>query len=145
MNAPRSIGLRLLQKLAPEVVIAGRFAFVGAGATLIHVVGVLVLIDVLHLAPLLANLIAFLVAFVFSFVGHYLWTFGPSGCPGRAARRFLLVSLAAFAANNLILAALLFAGWFSGAASSAAAAASVPVVTFAGSRLWAFSGRKRAG
>jgi putative flippase GtrA len=121
-----------------EFLLAGRFALVGATATLVHMLMVAALIELVSLPPLLANLIAFLTAFGVSFAGHYFWTFRAPGNPVRAMRRLFIISGTAFAANTVLLAGLLKAGWLSPTGSALLAAALVPAITFLASRLWGF-------
>jgi putative flippase GtrA len=120
------------------VFLAGRFAVVGAAATLVHMLVVWLLIEQASLPPLLANLLAFLTAFAVSFSGHYLWTFGAPGNPVRAMRRLFVISGSAFAVNTVLLAALLRAGWLTPSAAAVIAAGVVPAITFVASRVWGF-------
>ncbi len=116
---------------------AGRFALVGSGATLVHLVtgGILVAAGVPALA---ANLPAFLISFGVSFLGHWRYTFPDGGIAlNRALRRFLLVAILGFSLNESILAVLLritgaeVAALFCAVMISAAA-------TFVLGRNWAF-------
>jgi putative flippase GtrA len=97
------------------------------------------LIELGNRVPLLANLAAFVTAFMVSFTGHYFWTFQVPGHPGRAVRRFFVISGSAFAINTSLLAVLLEAGWLSDSVSAVLAALVVPIITFFSSRLWGFS------
>lgn len=121
-----------------ELVIAARFAAVGVTATTLHIGVVWTLITYSELHELIANLIAFICAFGLSFSGNYIWTFSAPGSPGRAMRRFFLISMIAFLANNTLLLALLASSWLSPSRAAVASAAIVPGISFIASRLWGF-------
>lgn len=123
--------------------VISRFSVVGVAATLCHMLIVWTLIT-MGISTLLANVLAFLSAFAVSFGGHYWWTFRVPGNPKRAATRFLIISSAAFAANNMLLVILLRVSWFSPVVSAVIAAMVIPVLTFMLSRLWAFQPGTRA-
>lgn len=121
-----------------ELLIALRFGVIGIAATTLHIGVVWALVGSTQLPALLANLIAFLCAFVLSFTGNYIWTFSAPGSPGKAMRRFFLISLSAFLANSTLLAAILASGWLSPRLAAVASASVVPGITFLASRLWGF-------
>jgi putative flippase GtrA len=133
--------------LTRELLLASRFGLVGITATGVHMLVVLLLIETTSLPVLAANLFAFLTAFGVSFAGNYVWTFGSPGSPKTAMRRFLLVSVTAFAANTALLALLTKVSAVGPAPAAIGAAILIPVMTFVGSRTWAFrqprSGRAR--
>lgn len=134
MSARADLGSRLFR----EVFLAGRFAMVGLVATFVHMLMVWMLIDRALAPPLLANLLAFLTAFSVSFLGHYFWTFGPTGDPGRAVRRLFVISASAFLLNTVVLAGLLEAAWAAPELSAVVAATVVPLVSYLASRFWGF-------
>ncbi|MBD9634228.1 MULTISPECIES: GtrA family protein [Pseudomonadaceae] len=125
-------------RVLKELLIALRFGIIGIAATALHIGVVWVLVGNTQLPALLANLIAFLCAFVLSFTGNYIWTFSAPGSPGKAMRRFFLISLSAFLANSTLLAAILASGWLSPRLAAVASASVVPGITFLASRLWGF-------
>lgn len=85
----------------------GRFALVGLGATLVHLVSGSMLVAA-GIPALVANLPAFLISFGVSFLGHWRYTFPDRGIAlSRALRRFLLVAIFGFGLNESILAVLL--------------------------------------
>jgi putative flippase GtrA len=131
-------------RLWHELVVAARFGMVGITATAVHILMVWLLLSETALPPLIANMFAFLTAFGISFAGNYLWTFGSPGNPGKAMRRFVLISASAFAVNTLLLASLLRGGWLSPTVAAIVSAAVVPAITFVASRLWGFKGHKEA-
>lgn len=128
----------LASRLFREAFLAGRFALVGLAATLLHMSVVWTLIDRGSMLPLLANLLAFLTAFCVSFVGHYFWTFGPTGDPARAMRRLFVIAGSAFLVNTIVLAGLLEAAWVVPEVAAVVAAAVVPLISYLASRLWGF-------
>jgi putative flippase GtrA len=131
-------------RLWHELVVAARFGMVGITATAVHILMVWLFLSETALPPLIANMFAFLTAFGISYTGNYLWTFGSPGNPGKAMRRFFLISVSAFALNTLLLAILLRAGWLSPTVAAIVSAAIVPAITFVASRLWGFQGHKEA-
>jgi len=129
-------------RLWHELVVVARFGMVGITATAVHILMVWLLLSETALPPLIANMFAFLTAFGISFAGNYLWTFGSPGNPGKAMRRFVLISASAFAVNTLLLASLLRGGWLSPTVAAIVSAAVVPAITFVASRLWGFKYQK---
>lgn len=87
-----------------------QFAAVGASNTIVHLLGVLLLVEVLGFVPVAANVPAFLVANVWSFIANSVFTF-------RAAvvwtkyPRFLSLSLVAMAVSTGIVQAFQSLGW----------------------------------
>lgn len=132
-TAPRPRGRTLT-----ELLIATRFGLVGIAATTLHIGVVWMLLTYSELPALIANLIAFICAFGLSFTGNYIWTFSAPGSPGRAMRRFFLISMVAFLANSTLLLTLLTSGWLSPPRAAIASAAIVPGISFIASRLWGF-------
>lgn len=87
-----------------------QFAAVGASNTIVHLLGMLLLVEVLGLVPVAANIPAFLAANVWSFIANSVLTF-------RAAvvwtkyPRFLSLSLVAMAVSTGIVQAFQSLGW----------------------------------
>ena len=125
-------------RLWQELCVAARFGLVGITATGVHVLVVWLLLLQTALPTLVANMFAFLTAFGISFSGNYIWTFRMPGQPCKAIRRFLLISIIAFALNNLLLTGLLHVRWLTPIASAIASIAVIPPITFFASRLWGF-------
>jgi putative flippase GtrA len=116
----------------------GRFAAVGAAATLVHVLAYAGVVAWWGISPLAANAVGFVAAVNVSFLGHRRWTFRAAGAAGRSLARFCVVALAGFALNSLLVQLItgtlgLPYGW-----AIPAIAGGTPVVTFTLSRLWAF-------
>ena len=133
-QAPCAVRKRLWR----EAIIAARFGLVGIAATAVHILVVYVLLSETLLPTLLANTLAFLTAFGISFSSNYIWTFQSPGNPPRALRRFLLISVSAFAINTLILAVILSAQWLSPFFAVTVSSTVMPLITFLVSRLWGF-------
>jgi putative flippase GtrA len=115
-----------------------RFGIVGVMATAVHILVVWILLNHTHLPVLISNSFAFLTAFGVSFSGHYFWTFQNPGDPGRAIRRFLLISTGGFTTNTLFLAAMLRIEWLSPFGSVVVSVVVIPLATFLASRSWGF-------
>lgn len=117
-----------------------RFGCVGIAAMLTHFVVVLLLVPA-GLPPLLANVAAFAVAFQVSFHGHRNWTFNATPRP-RQYSSMLMVSLAAFGANEGLYALLLEQAGMDYRIALALVLAAVAVLTFLGAKFWAFSNHR---
>lgn len=92
-----------------------------------------------------AAVAAFLVAVTNNFVWNRRWTFDASdGHAGGQAARFLTVSVLAFGLSFVLLELLAEGGWGPGGlpelGAQAVAIIAVTPVSFAGNRLWTFSG-----
>jgi putative flippase GtrA len=62
-----------------------RFGVVGVTAALVHFSTVVLLVQDLHYAPLIANIAGFIVSFQFSYFGHRIWTFSETEVSHREA------------------------------------------------------------
>ncbi|MCG6882374.1 MAG: GtrA family protein [Silicimonas sp.] len=120
----------------------GRFASVGALATLIHVTVALILDGIAGLAPQAANLGGFLAAVSFSYVGHLHFTFGVAPRHAQHGPRFLAVALAAYAASAAMTYAINTALGLPFAVAMLVVAGVVPATTFLALRLWTFAERR---
>lgn len=80
-----------------------KFAAVGGGATLVHVLVALSLNGLAQVAPLRANFLAFLVASCVSYAGNWFWTFDGSSRHVFSLPRFAALSLSCFALNQAIV------------------------------------------
>lgn len=117
----------------------------GITATAVHAVLFVLAIELLALAPMLANLVAFMVALGVSFLGHFHWTFRPEGAAparrgsGGALARFLVVALIGLALNSAVVYVVIDRlGWPYQVALVLMVSA-VPAVVFVLSKLWAFA------
>lgn len=138
----------LTRRIKTEAATALRFAIVGALATLTHAATALVFLNAGLLQAFPANIAGFLIAFIVSFSGHHFWSFAhlkDGASTRRRMRRFFLLALCGFALNSGILASWLALTDWPEAVGILISIAAVPVMTFLGARLWAFSGPASTG
>jgi len=123
------------RRLKREAKTAMRFGLVGGVATAAHL-AVAAALSALWpgLSEFVINLCGFLVAFQISLVGHRRLTFRRRG----RAKRFFLLALLGFLLNNGVLATLLASTPIAGFWAIGIATLTVPLITYVGSRLWAF-------
>jgi putative flippase GtrA len=134
----RALARGALAALVPLGLQYGRFAAVGLGATLLHVLVYAGAVELLGTAPLLANALGFAAAINVSFLGHRGWTFR-GAAPGSFGR-FWAVALLGLALNTTFVHSVtgtlgLGYGW-----AIPLIAGVTPVITFALSKCWAFRG-----
>lgn len=117
-----------------------RFAGVGLIATLAHVTTALWVASAVEASPQAANLAGFAVALSLSYVGHAYVTFGRT--TGHAAQfaRFATLSLTGLALSGGITAIICSVLGGSLLVAQVVVAMTVPMLTFVGSRFWAFAG-----
>lgn len=117
------------------------FIAVGCTAAAVHLLVVIALVGAAGWRPLAANVGGWLVAFWTSFAGHRMLTFASSQAPlARSARRFFLVSLAGFAANEAAYAVALQISALPYHVTLAIVLVAVAVMTYLLSSRWAFPG-----
>lgn len=117
------------------------FGAVGASAAAVHFGVVVLAVNLLACAPLIANVLGFMLAFCVSFVGHHRLSFAAQRARGRQALpRFALVALLGFASNELMYAVLLGLGMEYRLALLLVLVA-VAAMTWLLSRHWAFKRR----
>ncbi|MFD2740138.1 GtrA family protein [Sulfitobacter aestuarii] len=121
-----------------ELLGALRFAIVGAGATLVHLLCAQLALATGVVPLALSNVIGFAVAFVAGFAGHQYYTFAGTAPLARAFRRYGIIALVGFLINNVVLFGLVAAGIVSKATALSIAILIVPVGTFLASRFWGF-------
>lgn len=80
-----------------------KFATIGGGATLVHVLAAVTLNSLAQVAPLRANFLAFLVASLVSYMGNWIWTFEGNSRHVFSFPRFVALSLSCFAVNQAIV------------------------------------------
>lgn len=115
------------------------FIAVGCTAAAVHLGSVVGLVELVRLPPLLANVAGWLVAFIVSFCGQWLLTFRGNGAPWpQALRRFFLISLIGFSANEAAYALLLRFSELPYGLLLAMVLAAVAVMTYLLSSRWAF-------
>jgi putative flippase GtrA len=126
-----------MKKLSHQV---GWFIVVGASASVVHWVVVVLLVSGGLLAPLIANVVGWLVAFGVSFTGHYQLTFRHQrGRLMRSVTRFFALSAAGFLINELSFAFFLTKTALPYELLLAAILIAVAGLTFIASRFWAFA------
>lgn len=119
------------------------FILVGSAAALVHLVIVMLLVEGLQLAPLVANFGGWLCAFSVSYGGHKALTFADHDAPAlQSASRFLLLSAGGFAINELAYAVLLHTSRIPYHFLLAIILLCVAVATYLLSRYWAFAGTR---
>ena len=117
----------------------GRFASVGALATLIHVTVALGLEGFAGFAPQAANLGGFLSAVLFSYAGHLQFTFGIAPRHSFHGPRFLAVALAAYLTSAGMTQLIHGTLGLPFAVAMGVVAGVVPMTTFLMLKLWAFA------
>ena len=128
----------LLHRHRPAVFIA-----VGSAAALVHLLTVVLLVEKMLLAPLVANVGGWMCAFGVSYGGHRLLTFADHDAPVlQSARRFFLLSAAGFAINESAYAVLLHSSQVPYYLLLAIILVGVAVATYLLSRHWAFAGSR---
>lgn len=118
----------------------GRFALVGLGATMVHVLVYAATIELLALPPLLANALGFAAGVNLSFVGHRRWTFR-SEAPAAGRRslfRFWAVALFGLTLNTGFVQLVTGTLMLNYVWSIPLIAGVTPLLTFTLSRSWAF-------
>ncbi|MFZ1427239.1 MAG: GtrA family protein [Geminicoccaceae bacterium] len=118
----------------------GRFALVGLGATIVHVLVYAATIEWLALPPLLANALGFATGVNLSFVGHRRWTFRTEApaASRRSLFRFWAVALIGLALNTAFVQIVTGTLMLHYIWSIPLIAGVTPVLTFTLSRSWAF-------
>ncbi|WP_110666164.1 GtrA family protein [Salinicola halophilus] len=123
------------RRLKREAKTAAKFSIVGSAATAAHLAIAAAMSAALPaLSEFLVNCCGFFFAFQISLFGHRRLTFHARG----RARRFFLLAVLGFALNNVVLALLLATTSLSGFWPIGIATLTVPLITYVGSRLWAF-------
>ena len=119
------------------------FILVGSAAALVHLLTVVLLVETMQLAPLVANLGGWLCAFTVSYGGHQLLTFADHDAPVlQSASRFLLLSATGFAINESAYTLLLHSSQVPYYLLLAIILVCVAVLTYLLSRRWAFAGNR---
>ena len=116
-----------------------RFGVVGVTATIVHVGMVVLLVEVLGLAPIWANALGFLTALPVSYVGNFHWTFGAEGQHRRRIPRFAFTQTSGLAGSQAIMFLVVDVMGLHYGIALATAVAIVPASTYLMSRIWVFS------
>ena len=115
------------------------FASVGVAATIVHYVAALIAAQWLPIS--FANPIGFVVAFFVSYLGHVQFTFqlrGEDRRHGNRLPKFAVTAVSGFLLGQTVLLTLTRVTNTPDFVALAVAVASVPVITFALSKLWVF-------
>jgi putative flippase GtrA len=80
-----------------------KFGVVGLGATAVHAIVFLVLVDLLGLDPVPSTVAGFVVAFFFSYFTNHAWTFGLEGDHGRFITRYGVVAVTGAGLNASLM------------------------------------------
>lgn len=115
-----------------------RFATVGAGATLVHLVVAWLANRGVGFEPFTANACGFLAAFALSYLGHFYWTFGRQAGHSRHLPRFVVVALVGYALTNVVVWAIAIRAGLPFEAALAVILVVVPASTWLLARIWAF-------
>ena len=117
------------------------FILVGSAAALVHLLTVILLVETLRVAPLVANFGGWMCAFGVSYGGHHWLTFADHDAPVlQSAGRFLLLSAGGFAINESAYAILLHTSRLPYHFLLAIILLCVAAGTYLLSRRWAFAG-----
>lgn len=117
-----------------------KFGVVGVTAAATNFFVLMVLVEKVHIEPLIGNVLAFIVAFQVSFHGHKFWTFADQAANHvKAMAKFFIISLVV----NLALNEGLFAMFYKGLHLHYLLAILftlmiIPPISFVLSKLWAF-------
>jgi len=115
------------------------FAVFGLAASAAHFAVALSAQRWLGLEPLTANTVAFVSALAISYLGNSIVTFRVEPRRGAAFARFVVLSLASFALNQLIVYALTVRLGWPFWASLLVVISTVPIATFVLARNWALA------
>ena len=127
--------LRRYRHLGVQV---ARFAIVGVGATLTHVLIVLMLVENGLLHPFWANLIAFSTALFVTYFGNHQWVFELRGEHEHYFPKFIVIALLGLALNQGIVYLVVDSLGWDYRISLFLVVTAVPALTFALNRFWAF-------
>ena len=127
--------LRRYRHLGVQV---ARFAIIGVGATLTHVVIVLMLVENGLLRPFWANFLAFSTALFVTYFGNHQWVFELRGDHGHHFPKFIVIALLGLALNQGIVYLVVDSLGWDYRISLFLVITAVPAITFALNRFWAF-------
>jgi len=115
-----------------------RFGVVGLTAAGIHFSTVVLLVQYLSIAPLVANIIGFIISFQMSYWGHRVWTFNATDILHRDAfPKLVLVQILNFIANEILF-YIFLSLHFPYQLALLIVLTVLPVFTFISSKLWVF-------
>jgi putative flippase GtrA len=117
-----------------------RFGVVGVGASIVHVIVALLLIERATMPLLWANAVAFSVAVFVSYFGNHAWTFRRAGYHRKHFPRFFVIALGGLALNQIIVFLTVDVAGIAYLYGILLVVMIVPGLSFALSKCWAFIG-----
>ena len=118
------------------------FILVGSMAAITHLLTVILVVEWLAIAPLIANVVGWLCAFGISYAGHFHLTFSGHTAPvWQSARRFFVLSVTGFLVNESAYALLLHISQLPYYFLLGLILLAVAIFTYLLSRQWAFQGK----
>lgn len=124
-----------MRELVREIL---RFATVGAGATLVHLIVAWIANRAGGVPPYAANACGFVAAFSLSYLGHFYWTFARQAGHARHLPRFVIVAGIGYLLTNAIIWFVVDRGGYPFEAALGTILVAVPATTWVLSRIWAF-------
>lgn len=117
-----------------------KFVIVGSLAAFVHLGILRVAVNILSIAPFIANTIAFSIAFVVSYTGQSLWTFNhkPHDLQGTVFRFLATQLFCSFALNQGLYMLILTFTDINYLLASFIVLLVVPLATYSLSKYWAF-------
>ena len=115
-----------------------KFGIVGVLATTLHTAILVVLVEVGHRDPTLANMFAFMCAGIVSYTGNYYWTYFSNREHVRTGWRFILVVIVAASMNYTIFALMVNQFGIHYIFALAAVILVVPLFSFTVQKHWVF-------
>ena len=115
-----------------------RFGITGVIAASVNFFVVVLIVEYIHLKPLVANIFAYLLAFNVSYFGHRFWTFGHKAHGTSSLPKFFTVSIISFFLNEGLFALLLAKTHLHYTWALIITILIVAILSFLLSKLWAF-------
>ncbi len=115
-----------------------RFIVIGCSANITNFVALILIVELFHWHPLVANILAFIIAFQVSYWGHRHWTFDHKKHHHTSIVKFLMVALSGFCATEILFGFFLHALHWYYPIAFIITSAIVASCTFFISKLWAF-------
>lgn len=116
----------------------GRFAVVGAVATVTHAAVFTAAIEAAHVEPVLATVLAFVIAMLTGFALNRRWTFAVRDAAARRLWRYAFAAMAGLALNAGIMYCVVHLLHWSPYLGLVAAIVIVPPVSFSLNHFWVF-------
>ncbi|MBX9705378.1 MAG: GtrA family protein [Gammaproteobacteria bacterium] len=115
-----------------------RFGVVGVAAAIVNYLVVILLVELLHWLPLIANIIGFSLGFQVSYFGHRFWTFSHKQHTIQSLPKFIFVAILGFSCNESVFALMLHFTALPYTISLIVAILAAATVTFSCSKFWVF-------